>query len=93
MTYRHTERGRSGLIYDSQPDTSWEQIWYEPKSTIREKVIMDNRISFVNQRLGVWLTLDLQYILLDHYQYTFHGNSEMRDFDGVERIWYQGMSQ
>ena len=75
VTYRYSESGRSGLAYDSSPDTSWEQIWYIPSTGWREKVIIDNQLSFVSKRLGVWVTLDVQYIPLYQYQTEYHGNS------------------
>ncbi|MCK5520211.1 MAG: TonB-dependent receptor, partial [Candidatus Marinimicrobia bacterium] len=93
VTYRQSDRGRAGNIYDSRPDTTWEEIWYAPKSTEREKILIDHRITFVNQRLGVWVTMDIQNVVLDHYRYTFNGNSTIREIDGVDRTWYQGMSQ
>ena len=94
VTYRYSERGRSGLAYDSSPDTSWEQIWYIPSTSWREKVIIDNQFSFVSKRLGVWVTLDVQYIPLYQYQTEYHGNSREyydEQYD-VNYTQYQGMS-
>ncbi len=93
-TYRFSKLGRSGSIYDSSPDTSWENIWYQPSKTWREKVILDYQINYVSQRLGAWVTLDIQHIPLEHKKEVYRSNSTIKaieELDREERRWYQGM--
>ncbi|MEA3500113.1 MAG: TonB-dependent receptor [Candidatus Marinimicrobia bacterium] len=93
ITYRYSESGKSGLSYDSSPDTSWEQIWHPPSTKWREKVIIDNQLSFISKRLGVWVTLDVQLIPFYQYQTEYHGNSReyYDEREDVTYIQYQGM--
>ena len=95
LTYRFTESGRTGRIYDSSPDTTWEEIWYPPSSKWCEKVIMDNQLSFISQRLGIWLTVETQNVMIERKQDEYHSAStikEVEELGGEERVFYQGMS-
>jgi len=94
VTYRFTHSGRTGLIYDSQPDTSWEQIWYPPSDSWREKIIIDYQLNYISKRLGVWITFDIQQVPLEHRKTIYNGNSKMKDVDDLEeqKLFYQGMT-
>ncbi|MBU0710677.1 TonB-dependent receptor [bacterium] len=94
VTYCFTHSGRTGLNYDSQPDTSWEQIWYPPSDDWREKIIIDYQLNYISKRLGVWVTFDLQHVPLEHRKTIYNGNSKMKDVDGLEeqKLFYQGMT-
>lgn len=94
LTYRFTKSGTRGLKYDSNPDTTWEDIWYPPATTWKEKVIVDMQVSYISRRLGVWLTVDAQYIPLEHRRNIYRSNSTIL-FDNIIKefvVWYQGMS-
>jgi len=92
ITYRTSKSGSDGFTYDSPPDTSWESVWYLKSSTKREKIILDYRVNYISQRLGVWITAEVQHIPLDKYQYLYHSNSTMKDINGTDYLFYQGMS-
>ena len=92
VTYRFNKHGQTGLVYDSQPDTSWEDIWYKPDSRWSEKVNVDYQINYISNRLGVWITLDAQQVPLEHKKNIFNGNSTHRTEDGETYLWYQGMT-
>ena len=94
VTYRFTHSGRTGLIYDSQPDTSWEQIWYPSSDSWREKIIIDYQLNYISKRLGVWITFDIQQVPLEHRKTIYNGNSKMKDVDDLEeqKLFYQGMT-
>jgi len=92
ITYRFSKTGRKGLTYDSSPDTSWEEIWYKPPVSWREKVIIDHSLTYVSNRLGVWITFDVQHIPLEHKKTVYRSNSTYLEVDGIPRLFYQGMS-
>ncbi|MCD6100093.1 MAG: TonB-dependent receptor, partial [Candidatus Marinimicrobia bacterium] len=92
ITYRFSKTGRKGLTYDSSPDTSWEEIWYKPPVSWREKVIIDHSLTYVSNRLGVWITFDVQHIPLEHKKRVYRSNSTYLEVDGIPRLFYQGMS-
>jgi outer membrane receptor for ferrienterochelin and colicin len=90
VTYKYSNSGRKGLIYDDSPDESvGETPWYKPSSDWYEKVIIDYQINYVSQRLGAWVTLDIQQTALDNHQEEYHSISHVREVDGVERVFYQ----
>ncbi|MDD5766019.1 MAG: TonB-dependent receptor, partial [Candidatus Marinimicrobia bacterium] len=66
ITYRFNKNGRSGLDYDCNADTNWEDIWFKPYSEWSKKIILDYQINYISNRLGVWITLDIQHIPLEH---------------------------
>jgi len=94
VTYRFEAFGRTGLTYSSSPDTSLgETAWYKPYSTWREKVIIDYQINYLSKRLGIWVTLDVQQIPLEHRRNIYH--TEPYDYtytDGQVYTYYQGMT-
>lgn len=95
-TYRFTHSGETGLEYDSSPDTAaGDHIWYKPSDEWREKVILDYQINYISQRLGVWVTLDVQHIPLEHKKTIYHSNASIKAFteDGVVKqdLFYQDM--
>lgn len=95
-TYRFTYKGEKGLEYDSSPDTaSGDHIWYKPSEEWREKIILDYQINYISKRLGVWVTLDIQHIPLEHKKVLFYSNASVKTFteDGVTKqdIFYQDM--
>lgn len=94
VTYRFTHSGKTGLSYDSQPDTSWEQIWYPPSDNWREKIIIDYQLNYISKRLGVWVTFDLQHVPMEHRKTIYNSNSKMKDVDDLEeqKLFYQGMT-
>jgi hypothetical protein len=96
-TYRFTYSGETGLEYDASPDTTaGDAIWYKPYTEWREKVILDYQINYISKRLGVWVTLDVQHIPLEHKKNLYHSNASMKTFteDGVtkEALFYQDMT-
>jgi outer membrane receptor for ferrienterochelin and colicin len=93
VTYRYTEKGRSGTIYDPSPNLSvGESVWYNTNSQWREKVIIDYQVNYVSQRLGAWVTLDIQQTAMDNKQNTYHSNSYPFELNDVEYTWYQGQT-
>ena len=94
LTYRFTKSGSSGLRYDSSPDTTWEDIWYVPSSTWKEKVIVDMQVNYISKRLGLWMTVDAQYIPLEHRKVVYNSNSTILLDDDIKQyvVWYQGMN-
>lgn len=96
-TYRYTRSGETGLEYDASPDTAaGDQIWYKPSEEWREKVILDYQVNYISRRLGVWVTLDVQHIPLEHRKTIYHSNASLKTFikDGVVRQdwFYQDMT-
>lgn len=94
-TYRFSHSGKDINNYDSSPDTSWEDIWYQTASKWREKVIIDHKLTYISQRLGVWLTVEAQHIPLEHKRNIYYSNWHYRDVEGDYAgtyVFYQGMS-
>ncbi|MFA4838379.1 MAG: TonB-dependent receptor [Candidatus Neomarinimicrobiota bacterium] len=92
VTYRFNKGGRSGLWYHATADTSWEDIWYKYYSDWSEKVILDYQINYISNRLGVWITLDVQNIPLEHHKNVYHSNSIEKTIDGKTYLFYQEMT-
>jgi len=94
ITYRFTKSGSSGLRYDSSPDTTWEDIWYVPSTTWKEKIIIDMQVNYISKRLGIWMTVDAQYIPLEHRKTVYNSNSTILIDKNIKQyvVWYQGMS-
>ncbi len=90
-TYKFSHSGRSGLNYDSAPDTSYEEIWYKPYSTWYEKVVLDYKLTYVSQRFGVWVTLEAQQTPLSHKKALYYGNKKTKVVDGEEHVFTQNM--
>ena len=93
FTYRYSEVGRSGTIYDNRADTSaGESFWYNPAKTWREKFIIDYQLNYVSQRLGVWVTLDAQQIPMDNKKEVYNSAEYTKEVDEVEHTFHQGMT-
>jgi len=97
VTYRFTYSGENGLEYDASPDTAaGDHIWYKPYEEWREKVILDYQINYISKRLGVWVTLDIQHIPLEHKKYEYYSNLNEQTYvqDGVtqKKLFYQDMT-
>ncbi len=90
VTYRFSEYGRHGRIYDNLPE-DWEEIWYPPSSTWSAKVIINHQFNYISDRLGVWLTFEAQQVPLDQRQTIFHSQSIIKTIDGRDYRFYQGM--
>lgn len=95
VTYRFSESGRRGLAFDSSPDTTWENIWYQPSSNWYEKVIIDYQLNYINQRLGAWVTLEIQQIPLENHKEVYHSNSKYKVVEGFDepKLFYQTMTE
>ncbi|MDK2977164.1 MAG: hypothetical protein PWP06_1639 [Candidatus Marinimicrobia bacterium] len=91
-TYRYSLRGEEGRYYDSSVDTSWEEIWAPNPETWKHKIILGQQTSYINQRLGVWLTVDLQYIPFDQKRTVYKSNSIETVLEGHPVTLYQGMT-
>ena len=97
FTYRYTIIGETGLEYDASPDTAaGDPIWYTPSEEWREKIILDFQVNYISKRLGVWVTLDIQHIPLEHKKELFYSNSSIKTFTekGVTKqdLFYQDMT-
>ena len=93
ITYRYTESGKGGLTYDNSPDFEvGETTWYKSKNSWREKLILDYQVNYVSQRLGAWVTLDIQQIAIEKSQNKYRSVSYPHDLNGVTYTWYQGKS-
>ncbi len=90
-TYKFSHSGRSGLIYDSSPDTSYEDIWYPPYSTWIEKVVLDYKLTYVSQKYGIWMTVEAQQTPLSHKKGIYYGGQKIKTIDGEEHLFTQGM--
>ena len=94
-TYRHSKSGSDGLTYD--PDylassDEWE-LWYPGRIYTQSKLILDGQVSYLNQRFGLWVTMDVQYTPFYKRQYIYPGNAyEEINPDGDPYLFYQGMT-
>lgn len=78
-------------IYDSDPNLDiGETTWFKTSTYWREKVILDYQINYVSQRLGAWVTLDIQQIPLENDKEIYHSISYPKELNGVEYTWHQG---
>ena len=91
VTYRFNKNGKTGLVYDANPE-NWEDIWYKPESYWSEKIIIDYQINYISNRLGIWVTLDAQQVPLEHFKRIYLSNSTYKTENGVTYLWYQGMT-
>ncbi len=94
-TYRFSKSGSESLRYD--PDykatsSTWE-LWYPTPIYWQSKLILDGQVSYLNQRFGLWVTMDVQYT--PYYKkkniYQSIGYEEINEY-GDPYIFYQGMS-
>lgn len=91
-TYRNSLTGKSGLSYDSTVDPDWQAYWVPAYRSWQEKVILGQQTSYINQRLGVWLTLDVQYIPLDKKRTRYQTHSIFTEIDDHYVEYFQGMT-
>ncbi|MFO7840919.1 MAG: TonB-dependent receptor [Fidelibacterota bacterium] len=94
-TYRFSKDGSNHEVYD--PDyratsSNWE-LWYPYYVTRESKLVLDGQVSYLNQRFGVWVTMDIQYTPFYKRQKIFDSNfvTEVNDY-GDPYVFYQGMS-
>jgi len=92
VTYRFEKSGRTGLTYDTGPDTAFgETVWYKPPYSWSEKVIIDYQVNYISNRLGIWITLEAQQIPLENRKTIYQTELYTSIEDGVRRPWQQGM--
>jgi hypothetical protein len=59
----------------------------------QSKLVLDAQVSYINQRFGVWVTMDVQYTPFYRRQYVYSSNGfETLNDDGDPYTYYQGMS-
>lgn len=94
-TYRYSCKGFEKLKYD--PDyratsTAWE-LWYPDRAEEQSKLILDGQVSYINQRFGVWVTMDMQYTPFYQRRYIYESGSfeDLNEY-AEPYIHYQGMS-
>jgi hypothetical protein len=94
-TYRYSLQGYDKRTYD--PDyratsAQWE-LWYPFRSERQSKLILDGQVSYINQRFGVWVTMDVQYTPFYQRQYIYESNyfEDLNEY-GEPYVYYQGMS-
>jgi len=93
ITYRYSKLGRKKTIYTNRADLRiGETYWYKPHATWREKVIIDYQLNYVSQRLGAWITLDIQQIPVEYKQTQYHSVRYQREINEIEYPFYQGMT-
>ena len=94
-TYRYSESGSDRLIYAPNylsGSSNWE-LWYPPAVSRQSKLVLDGQVSYINQRFGVWVTMDIQYTPFYRKQniYSTNYKEELNDY-GEPYLYYQGMS-
>lgn len=94
-TYRFSQAGSDGLRYD--PDyratsSTWE-LWYPTRIYWQSKLILEGQASYLNQRFGLWVTIDVQYTPYYQKKYIYEsvGYEEINNY-GDPYMYYQGMS-
>ena len=93
-TYRFSRSGSDLLTYD--PDyratsSQWE-LWYPTSIFWQSKLILDGQISYLNQRFGLWVTMDIQYTPFYRKQTIYQSESfETVNEFGDPYDYYQGM--
>lgn len=97
LTYRFTQQGSDAKIYDpdyrSTPSGGTWELWYPLYIEWQSKLVLDAQVSYLNQRYGLWVTMDLQYTPFYQKQKRFSsGGFESSNEYGDAYIYYQGMS-
>ncbi len=93
ITYRYSETGKRKTVYDNKPNADYgETPWYKPASNWREKIVVDYQLNYVSQRLGAWITLDVQQVPLEHKKTEYQSASYIRKINEDEYLFYQGMN-
>jgi TonB dependent receptor-like, beta-barrel/TonB-dependent Receptor Plug Domain len=94
-TYRFSRSGSDALTYD--PDyratsSNWE-LWYPAAINWQSKLVLDAQVSYLNQRFGLWVTMDIQYTPFYQRKYIYQSESfEATNEYGDLYEYYQGMS-
>ncbi|MCF7832400.1 MAG: TonB-dependent receptor [Candidatus Marinimicrobia bacterium] len=93
--YRFSRTGSDASIYDSDyqaTSSNWE-LWYPKYVEWQSKLVLDGQISYLNQRFGLWVTMDVQYTPFYKRQKIFSSvGVEQTNEYGDAYINYQGMS-
>lgn len=94
-TYRFTRSGSTSLTYDpdyQSTSSNWE-LWYPSRIDWQSKLVLDGQVSYLNQRFGLWVTMDVQYTPFYKKQVFYESNGfEATNEFGDPYIFYQGMS-
>jgi outer membrane receptor for ferrienterochelin and colicin len=94
-TYRFSRSGSTSLVYDPdfQATSSNWVLWYPARINWQSKLILDAQLSYLNQRFGLWVTVDLQYTPFYQRQYIYEseGVESLNEY-GDSYTKYQGMS-
>jgi outer membrane receptor for ferrienterochelin and colicin len=94
-TYRFSRSGSESLNYDPdyRASSSRYELWYPSTILWQSKLVLDAQISYLNQRFGLWVTMDLQYTPFYQRQNLYQGiGVESTNEYGDTYIKYQGMS-
>jgi|GEM_PF-396812 len=96
-TYRFSRSGTNSLKYDpdyqAAPSVSNWALWYPDRIDWQSKLILDGQVSYLNQRFGLWVTMDVQYTPFYKKQYIYESNSyEVTNEYGDLYDYYQGQS-
>ncbi|MBW6457722.1 MAG: TonB-dependent receptor, partial [FCB group bacterium] len=94
-TYRYSKSGSDRQIYAPNyrsVSSNWE-LWYPAPVSRQSKLVLDGQVSYINQRFGVWVTMDIQYTPFYRKQNIYSSNyEEMLNDYGEPYLYYQGMS-
>ena len=94
ITYRYSETSKSVNTYDDKPNSDLgETAWYKTPTYWKEKVIVDYQLNYISQRLGAWITLDIQYIPVYNKQAVYNSVEYEKDINGENYIFHQGQSE
>lgn len=96
-TYRFSQYGTNALTYDSDylatPSGGTWELWYPYYVEWQSKLILDGQVSYLNQRYGLWVTMDVQYTPFYKKKKIFNSEGfESINEDGNAYVYYQGMS-
>ena len=97
LIYRFSQHGSDALTYDpdyraTPSDGAWE-LWYPLYIEWQSKLVLDAQVSYLNQRYGLWVTMDVQYTPFYQKQKRFSsGGYESTNEYGDTYTYYQGMS-
>jgi outer membrane receptor protein involved in Fe transport len=96
-TYRFSRSGSNSLKYDpdyqAAPSVSNWELWYPDRIYWQSKLILDGQVSYLNQRFGLWVTMDVQYTPFYKRQYIYQSSSyETINEYGDSYDYYQGLS-
>ena len=93
-TYRFSRSGSDHLTYDADyraTSSDWE-LWYPSAISWQSKLVLDAQISYLNQRFGLWVTMDVQYTPFYQRKTIYQSESfEATNEFGDPYDYYQGM--